>query len=272
MKTKTRKLTKALKILGILLLTAVAAAAGIDCAVILKTRDRILEEDKANLKDADCILVLGAGVRADGTPSHMLTDRLIVGIRLYERGAAPKLLMSGDHGQEDYDEVNTMKAYAVSDGVLPEDVFMDHAGFSTYESLIRARDVFGVKRVIIVTQTYHLYRALWLAEALGMEAVGVSADLRTYIGQSLRDTREVAARCKDFIAGLIQPKPSYGGASIDIHGDGGVTDDKIRYAPKTEQQNRNGLGLSPFFLSAVANRRGICYNDSTITSLRTVGT
>ena len=229
MKTTHRKLTKTLKIIGILMLTAVAAAAGINCAMLLKTRDRILEEDKAKLRDADCILVLGAGVRDDGSPSHMLTDRLIVGIRLYENGAAPKLLMSGDHGREDYDEVNTMKAYAVSSGIPGEDVFMDHAGFSTYESLIRARDVFGVKRVIIVTQEYHLYRALWLAEELGMEAVGVSADLRTYIGQSVRETREVLARCKDFVIGMIQPDPTYRGSFIDIHGDGGVTDDRRVY-------------------------------------------
>ena len=229
MKPKTRKLTRILKLTGIFLLLAVAAAAGINCAVILKTRDRIADANQVKLRDADCILVLGAGVRADGSPSHMLQDRLIVGVSLYRGDAAPKLLMSGDHGQEDYDEVNTMKAYAVAEGVPAEDVFMDHAGFSTYDSLIRARDVFGVKRVIIVTQEYHLYRALWLAEALGMEAVGVSADLRTYIGQSVRETREVLARCKDFVISLIKPSPTYGGEFIDIRGDGGVTDDRVWY-------------------------------------------
>ena len=229
MKPKTRKLTKILKLTGLFLILAVAAAAGINCAVILRTRDRIAGADRVKLKDADCILVLGAGVRADGSPSHMLTDRLIVGVSLYNDGSAPKMLMSGDHGKDDYDEVNTMKAYAVAEGIPPEDVFMDHAGFSTYESLIRARDVFGAERVIIVTQEYHLYRALWLADALGMEAVGVSADLRTYIGQSVRETREVLARCKDFIVGLIKPSPTYGGEFIDIHGNGSVTDDKVFY-------------------------------------------
>lgn len=229
MKAKTRKLGKILKALGVFVLLSAAAAAGINFAMIFKTRDRIVEAGQLRFKDADCILVLGAGVRADGSPSHMLTDRLLVGIGLYENGAAPKLLMSGDHGQEDYDEVNTMKAYAVAQGVAAEDVFMDHAGFSTYESMIRARDVFGVKRVIIVTQEYHLYRALWLAESLGMEAVGVSADLRTYIGQSVRETREIAARCKDFAVSFIQPSPTYGGTAIDIHGDGGVTDDRVFY-------------------------------------------
>ena len=181
MKPKTGKLRTILKVIIILLILGILSAAAINAAMILRTRDRIVPAKGDIMPDADCILVLGAGVRKDGSPSHMLTDRLLVGIDLYEAGAAPKLLMSGDHGQAEYDEVNTMKAYAVSAGVPGEDVFMDHAGFSTWESLIRARDVFGVRRVVIVTQEYHLYRALWIAEALGLEAVGVSADLRTYI-------------------------------------------------------------------------------------------
>ncbi len=229
MKPKRKRLRTILKILAVLAAAAILCAAGINAAMVAKTGSRITDPEGVTMRDADCILVLGAGVRADGTPSHMLTDRLIVGIKLYRQGAAPKLLMSGDHGQPEYDEVNTMKAYAVAEGIPAEDVFMDHAGFSTYESMIRARDVFGVKKLVIVTQKYHLYRALWLADALGLEAVGVSADLRTYIGQSMRDTREVLARCKDFAVGLIRPAPTYGGEAIDIRGDGGVTDDKIRY-------------------------------------------
>ena len=218
-----------LKLLAALVLSAVVGAAAVNLGMIVKTRERIVPVEDIHLQDADCILVLGAGVREDGSPSHMLTDRLLVGIELYEAGKAPKLLMSGDHGREDYDEVNTMKAFAVGEGIPPEDVFMDHAGFSTYESLIRARDVFGVKRVVIVTQKYHMYRALFLADSLGLEAVGVSADLRTYIGQSVRETREITARCKDFAVSVFKPSPTYGGEAIDIRGDGGVTDDKILY-------------------------------------------
>ena len=229
MKKIKNRLKTTLKILAAAAVVSVLSAAAVNAAMVVKTRPLIEDIDGITMREADCILVLGAGVRADGSPSHMLTDRLIVGINLSRQGAAPKLLMSGDHGQPEYDEVNTMKAYAVAEGIPAEDVFMDHAGFSTYESLVRARDVFGVKKVVIVTQKYHLYRALWLAESLGFEAVGVSADLRTYIGQSVRETREVLARCKDFAVSVIQPAPTYGGEMIDITGDGGVTDDKIRY-------------------------------------------
>ena len=225
MKRKNR-LATGVKILLFLLLCAVILAAGINAAMLLRARGRILGEADVRDRGADCILVLGAGVRSDGSPSNMLEDRLLVGIGLYEAGAAPKLLMSGDHGSVDYDEVNTMKSFAVERGVDSDDVFMDHAGFSTYESLIRARDVFGAKHIVIVSQEYHLYRALWLADALGLEAVGVCADLRTYIGQSMREVREVAARCKDFALGFLEPDPTYLGEPIDLTGPGSVTDDK----------------------------------------------
>jgi vancomycin permeability regulator SanA len=133
--------------------------------------------------------------------------------------------MSGDHGQADYDEVNIMKNYAISHGVPSEDIFMDHAGFSTYESIYRAREVFGVKKFIIVTQEYHLHRALYIAESLGVEAYGLSADLRDYSGQLKYSIREVLARNKDFFTSLIKPKPKYLGERIDLGGNGDVTND-----------------------------------------------
>ena len=162
------------------------------------TADQILtSEQAAALEGVDCILVLGCLVKSDGSPSDMLYDRISVGVTLYQNGASPKLLMSGDHGQKEYDEVNTMKAYAIDAGVPSADVFMDHAGFSTYESVFRAKEIFGAKRIVIVTQEYHLYRALYIANALGIEAYGVSADLRGYSGQTKRDLREILARIKE---------------------------------------------------------------------------
>ena len=184
----------------------------------------ISEEEAAELGDIDCILVLGCSVRDDGTPSAMLEDRIIVGDRLYYSGVSGKLLMSGDHGQDDYDEVNTMKDYAVCAGIDPEDIFCDHAGFNTYASMYRARDVFQVRRVVIVTQKYHLYRALYIARKLGLEAYGVSADERTYRGQIVRDLREIAARCKDFIYCIFMPEPEYLGDPLPIKGSGSSTD------------------------------------------------
>jgi len=176
---------------------------------------------------ADAILVLGAYVFPSGTVSTMLNDRLTVGYELYEQGKAPKLLVSGDHGQKDYDEVNSMKNFLKDKGVPSENVFMDHAGFSTYESLYRARDIFEVKKVIIVTQEYHLKRAVFVARELGLDAYGVASDKREYRGMAINNLREIAARNKDFIwAKLIKPEPTFLGESIPVFGDGRVTDDK----------------------------------------------
>lgn len=183
----------------------------------------ILSAEGAEDLKADCILVLGCGVRPTGEPSLMLRDRLDMGLTLYEAGAAPKLLMSGDHGRQEYDEVNAMKDYAMEAGVPSEDVFMDHAGFSTYESMYRARDVFCAEKVIIVSQQYHLYRAVYDARALGLEAYGVAAEDVAYLGQTLRDVREILARNKDFFYCLLRPQPTFLGEAIPVSGDGNAT-------------------------------------------------
>ena len=144
---------------------------GINGHVKKSTADQILSpEEAATLTDVDCILVLGCYVHDSGRPSDMLADRLRRGIELYQSGAAPKLLMSGDHGQKDYNEVKAMKLEAMDEGIPSEDIFMDHAGFSTYESAYRAKAVFEVESAFIVTQKYHLYRAVFLARAMGIEA------------------------------------------------------------------------------------------------------
>ncbi len=199
---------------------------GINYYVKTSVQKRILSKQEAALQNADCILVLGAGVREDGTPSPLLQERLEMGIALYEAGASPKILMSGDHGRAGYDEVNKMKEYALERGISTHDVFMDHAGFSTYESMYRAKEVFQAKKVIIVTQQYHLYRALYVAEKLGLDAYGVAADQTVYSGQFYREIREILARNKDFIMACIQPKPKYLGDAIPVNGDGDVTNDK----------------------------------------------
>lgn len=180
-------------------------------------------DEAAALDDVDCIIVLGCQVKADGSLSKMLRDRLITGVELYKAEASPKLLMSGDHGRVDYDEVAAMKNYAMENGVPSEDVFMDHAGFSTYETVYRAKEIFGADKVIIVTQEYHLYRALAIADSLGLEAVGVPADLRTYSGQMSREVREIAARVKDFFYIIFKPDPVYLGEPISLTGSGEVT-------------------------------------------------
>ena len=210
--------------LGIL---GAGAIFGIDAYVVHSTSDRILSaEDAAQLEGIDCILVLGCKVQSDGEPSAMLHDRLRRGMELFQMGAAPKLLMSGDHGTMTYNEVQSMKQFAMDKGVSSSDVFMDHAGFSTYESIYRAQDIFQAQKIIIVTQEYHLYRALYVAKALGLEAYGVSSDYRSYSGQTSRDIREVFARNKDFISSIFKPEPTYRGDAIPIWGDGNLTNDE----------------------------------------------
>ncbi len=214
---------KILKILLILAVTGLAFVIGVNMFICLSTDDRIFLQSEVNFADADCILVLGAGVRDDGSPSHMLEDRLITAVEIYKNGVCDTFIMSGDHGRVDYDEVNTMKDYAVSAGVDPDRIFLDHAGFSTYDSLYRAKEIFGAEKVIIVTQKYHLYRALAIADSLGIEAVGVSADIRTYYGQLTRETREIAARVKDFFYMIWKPEPVYLGEAISLEGSADVT-------------------------------------------------
>lgn len=227
-KSKVKKyLISFLWIVLILCLLGGAVVLGINLWVKGSVNDRILtQEQAAKLQDVDCIIVLGCQVRSDGTPSHMLEDRLKRGVALYESGAAPKILMSGDHGTQGYDEVDTMKRYAVDAGVPSQDVFMDHAGFSTYETVYRAKEIFGAKKVIIVTQKYHLYRAMYIAKAMDMEVYGVAADYRQYGGQTMRDVREVLARVKDFGMTIFWPEPTYLGDAIPISGNGELTHDE----------------------------------------------
>lgn len=207
-------------VLPILLIAIYAVS--VNCYVKYSQDEKILSADKVT-GQYDCIIVLGCGVRDDGTPSKMLTDRLIAGIDMYNRGAAPVIIMSGDHGSDDYDEVNAMKRFALESGVPSDNIFLDHAGFNTYDSMYRAKAIFGVKTAVIVTQEYHLYRALYNAEAFGIDAVGVSATLQDYEYQFPRDIREIVARNKDFLWCIFKPEPSALGELIDLNGDGSVT-------------------------------------------------
>ena len=226
MEKKKKLILRILCVLVCIGLLGVGVVAVLNGIVIGTTRSHILTpEETAKLEDVDCILVLGCRVRSNGVPSDMLHDRLTVGLRLYELGAAPKLLMSGDHGQTDYDEVNTMKQFAMDAGVPSQDIFMDHAGFSTYESMYRAKEIFQAEKILIVTQEYHLYRALYIAESLGLEAYGVDAALRSYGGQFSYDVREILARVKDVFSCIFKPEPTYLGDAIPVSGNGNLTND-----------------------------------------------
>lgn len=216
---------KVLKYVTIAIIIIAVIIISINSYVKITTQKQIIQEDDIkNLSDIDCIIILGAAIWGD-KPSPMLEDRLLEGINLYKNNVSNKIIMSGDHGRKEYDEVNIMKKYAIEKGVPSEKIFMDHAGFSTYESIYRAKEIFGAKKVIIVTQKYHLYRALYISNQLGIEAYGISADPRQYAGATYRELREILARNKDFIKCVFKPQPTYLGDTIPVSGNGDVTND-----------------------------------------------
>lgn len=224
---KKKGLLIALSIISGLALTAAIFAAAVFFGVYSSSKERMYDKPgDLPADDYDCIFILGCGVHDDGSPSSMLEDRLLTGLSLYEAGAAKKIIVSGDHGTVGYDEVNTMKDFLIERGVPSEDIFMDHAGFSTYDSTYRASHIFGVKKMIVVTQRFHLSRALYIAKKLGIEANGVCADLHNYRGIRFNYIREIPARSKDFLSCLFRVRSRILGESIDITGSGDVTNDK----------------------------------------------
>lgn len=219
------------RIVDIFLILILIAAVGIvslivtNEIVIRSASDYILTPDEASSLDADCILVLGCRAIGD-EPSPMLEHRIMTGIELFESGASDRLLMSGDHGRSDYDEVYAMKKYALERGIDTDSVFCDHAGFSTYESMYRAKEIFGCKKIIVVTQKFHLSRAVYIGRRLGMEVYGVACDRGVYALEKANNKREAMARPIAILQCLIKPKPTYLGDAIPISGKGSATDDK----------------------------------------------
>ncbi|MBQ9200011.1 MAG: YdcF family protein [Lachnospiraceae bacterium] len=214
-------------VIGAVVLVVIVFTMGINAFVRLSTKNRIIDADEAaDLTDVDCIIVLGASVKPGNTPSLMLSDRLDRAVELYKSGVAPKIIMSGDHGSKYYNEVQVMKDYAIAKGVPSEDIFMDHAGFSTYDTMYRAKEIFGAKKVVIVTQRYHLYRSVYVAKSLGMDAYGVAAKDARYNGQTKRDFREIVAVDKDFIWSLFKFEPIFMGEKIPLNQSGDVTNDQ----------------------------------------------
>lgn len=178
--------------------------------VIASASDKILSSDLASNNSYDCILVLGAGLKSDGTPSDMLKDRLDMAAKLYFDGASGKILVTGDNSRIAYNEPAAMSEYLVrKKGVSAENIILDYAGFSTYDSMYRAKEVFGMKKVVAVTQKYHLYRAVFIADRLGIDSAGVACDTVVYRGQLMREVRETAARAKDFISTILKPLPKF---------------------------------------------------------------
>lgn len=217
-------LKKILIILSILNILGICFIFGINAYVKKSVNENIIEI--SNIKENyDAILVLGAGLK-NGKPSPVLKDRLDTAYEAYIKGASSKIIVSGDHGRKNYDEVNVMKDYLISKGVPSDNIFMDHAGFSTYDTIYRAKEIFLCDKVLIITQEFHIFRSLYIAKKLDLEAEGVSATLRHYSEETKFELREILARDKDFVKTIFKPKPKYLGDTIPVFGNGDITNDK----------------------------------------------
>ena len=210
-----------LTILGIIVLISLV----INSFIKIKTKKKIVKIGD-NLQKVDAIMVLGCKVRKNGYPGIVLKHRLDKAIEAYRNGYAEKILVTGNHGTVEYDEVNSMKNYLKAKGIPSEKIFMDHAGFTTYESMYRAKYVFEVNKMLIITQQYHLYRSLYIAEKFDIEVYGISAVDSKYKGRKIQDLREFFARLKNFIKCIYKPKPRFLGKVISIKGNGNLTNDK----------------------------------------------
>lgn len=211
---------RAKRILLLLLLAAVllaAAAFGVSAYMVADSRPRVLEAEGTPPEALDCILVLGCGVRPDGSPSNMLEDRMKRAIQLYEAGWSDVLLLSGDNRRDDYNEVGVMRAYALEHGVPEDAIVLDHAGLCTYDSLYRAGAIFGARRMAVVTQGFHVSRALYIGKKLDLACWGVTSDLRPYRHEWFSRLREIPARDKAFLWCLAKPEPTHLGPPLPLH-------------------------------------------------------
>ncbi|MBQ4316797.1 MAG: YdcF family protein [Clostridia bacterium] len=223
---KARRVFKILlKVTLILALIGILFVAVCNIVVIASANKYIVDFDTAvELDDIDCIIVLGAGLRADGTPSNILHERVECGANLYLSGASERLLLSGDHSRTDYNEVGAMKDYMVSRGIDKNVVFTDHAGFDTYDTAYRAKEIFKAEKVLIVTQDFHISRAVFIARSVGLDAYGVECDTGELGNNIFNDLREIAARPKYVLDAIFKPKPKYLGEAIPIWGEASLTD------------------------------------------------
>lgn len=209
---------KALIFLGLIASVGLIAVFLINYNVKLKSSQYIFYEVKKT-PETEVALVLGAKVYANGGLSGMLQDRTDTAIELYESGKADKILVSGDHGTAEYDEVNAVKKYLLEKGIRSEDIFLDHAGFDTYDSLYRVKEIFQAKSVTIVSQNFHLPRAVYIGRSLGLEAYGISADKHTYGNIEASRVRELLADVKAFWDVNLFVKPKFLGSPIPLSGD-----------------------------------------------------
>jgi SanA protein len=201
--------------LSVFLVAAVIFIYGVNRYVYLRAAPKA-EDSITEIKIEEpprIAVVFGAGVRASGRPSPALYDRILTAVELYRAGRVRKILMSGDNRVENYNEPTVMKETAVKMGVPPENVVEDFAGRRTFDTCVRAKEIFGVTRAVLVTQEFHLNRAIYLCEAVGVDSVGISADRRKYDDSTrrwwaLRESFAIASAWFD--VNILQPTPILG--------------------------------------------------------------
>ncbi len=205
-----------------ILIAALALAAALLCVslfAIFTTRSLVRSAELVPATQA--ALVPGAALKKDKTPSVVLAQRADKAIELYRGGKVAKILVTGDNSTLSHDEVSSVRRYLTLRGVAPEDIFLDHAGFDTYSSMYRARDVFAVQSLTVVSQRYHLPRALFIANKLGLTAYGVDASQgEPYFYYALR---EIPATAKAAFDILLRREPKFLGPQHPITGDGRET-------------------------------------------------
>ena len=183
----------------ILILLIATIFIGINIYVLAQGSNNLWAPNELADKNTDLILVLGAGLNADGKPSPMLAERLDTAAALYKNKAGQKLLLSGDTDQNYYDETKAMQTYLKEAGIPEKAMEIDPDGSNTYNSVLRAKNKFNAHRVIVVSQQYHLYRALNIAKTLDLKAYGVPADQHPWEGRHVYESREFWARIKDVL-------------------------------------------------------------------------
>lgn len=205
--------------LVLLLIVFCGITAGAINLYITSAFDESIYEDISDVPKMQTALLLGAKVYSNGALSSIMSDRSLTAIDLYKNKKVQKILISGDHGTSKYDEVNTIKDFLLSNGIPKEDIFLDHAGFDTYDSIYRANAIFEVESLTIISQEFHLPRAVYIAHSLDIDAVGFVADRQEYLSQWQNYARESLARVKAFIDVSFWAKPKFLGETIPITGD-----------------------------------------------------
>jgi len=219
-------LKKYLKIVLYLAIIGLVAIVSVNYYVKSSTKKHIYYSLKKFPKN-DVGIIFGAGINGD-QPGKYLKDRLDAGILLYKSNRINKILLSGDNGREEYDELTVMKNYCFNHGVDTTKIFIDYAGFDTYSTLYRAKHIFNIKKATLISQEYHLNRAIYIGQKLGIKSVGYSANSGEYLGYKYVTFREYGSVFKSFFDVLRNRKPHFLGHPIDINGPSNYSKDDKR--------------------------------------------